>query len=62
MNIKIIGKKNNNELNYELFRLFHKEFDLRVKYALHSKNVRHTHLFRNIRRNIAIIKMILNKR
>ncbi|WMC20164.1 MAG: 50S ribosomal protein L29 [Enterobacteriaceae bacterium PSpyr] len=61
MKLKNIKKKNINELYGILYILLYEKFNLRIK--LSNKKLKHTHLLKENRRDIARIKtLIINKR
>ncbi|WWO97779.1 MAG: 50S ribosomal protein L29 [Candidatus Dasytiphilus stammeri] len=52
-----LSKKNYQELNIELLNLQREKFNLRIQ--LRNRQLRQTHLIRNVRRNIARVKTLL---
>ncbi|QJC30008.1 50S ribosomal protein L29 [Enterobacteriaceae endosymbiont of Plateumaris sericea] len=60
MNIKILLKKNNQELKKELLDLFKEQFNLKIQ--LKSGNLKQTHLLKKSKKNIARIKTILSQK
>ncbi|WWP00506.1 MAG: 50S ribosomal protein L29 [Candidatus Dasytiphilus stammeri] len=52
-----LSKKTSQELNLELLSLQREKFSLRLQ--LKNRQLRQTHLIRNVRRNLARIKTLL---
>ncbi|CEN32047.1 50S ribosomal protein L29 [Candidatus Westeberhardia cardiocondylae] len=63
MNLKIkkFNKRSKQELYSKLFELLREEFNFRVKRVVYPKTVKGTHFLKNVRRDIAIIKMLLDQ-
>jgi len=60
MNASELRKKNQAELNEELLDLLREQFNLRMQRA--SGQLSKGHLLRNVRRNIARVKTVLNEK
>ncbi|QJC34560.1 50S ribosomal protein L29 [Enterobacteriaceae endosymbiont of Donacia crassipes] len=60
MKISDFLKQKNKELENELLSLSREQFNLKIQLA--SKNLKHTHLLKKSRKNIARIKTILLQR
>jgi len=60
MNASELRKKNQAELNEELLDLLREQFNLRMQRA--SGQLNKGHLLRNVRRNIARVKTVLNEK
>ncbi|MDQ1237384.1 MAG: 50S ribosomal protein L29 [Wigglesworthia glossinidia] len=59
MNLKNLRKKSKKELNVELLNLLREQFNLRMQAG--SGQLQHTHLLKEVRKNLAHVKMLLNK-
>ena len=59
MNASELRKKNQAELKEELFDLLREQFNLRMQRA--SGQLNKGHLLRNVRRNIARVKTVMNE-
>ena len=60
MNASELRKKNQAELKDELFDLLREQFNLRMQRA--SGQLNKGHLLRNVRRNIARVKTVINEK
>ena len=60
MNASELRKKNQAKLNEELLDLLREQFNLRMQRA--SGQLSKGHLLRNVRRNIARVKTVLNEK
>jgi large subunit ribosomal protein L29 len=60
MNASELRKKNQAELKEELFDLLREQFNLRMQRA--SGQLSKGHLLRNVRRNIARVKTVMNEK
>ena len=60
MNASELRKKNQAELKGELLELLREQFNLRMQRA--SGQMSKGHLMRNVRRNIARVKTVLNEK
>ena len=59
MNASELKQKNVEELNAELLNLLREQFNLRMQ--LSTGQLAQTHLIKNVRRDIARVKTILNR-
>ncbi|CAM3121049.1 MULTISPECIES: 50S ribosomal protein L29 [Moritella] len=60
MNASELKQKNVEELNAELLNLLREQFNLRMQ--LSTGQLAQTHLIKNVRRDIARVKTILNEK
>ncbi|MDX2320055.1 MULTISPECIES: 50S ribosomal protein L29 [Moritella] len=60
MNASELKQKNVEELNEELLNLLREQFNLRMQ--LSTGQLAQTHLIKNVRRDIARVKTILNEK
>ncbi len=60
MNASELKQKNVEELNAELLNLLREQFNLRMQ--LSTGQLAQTHLLKNVRRDIARVKTILNEK
>jgi large subunit ribosomal protein L29 len=60
MNASELKQKNVEELNEELLNLLREQFNLRMQ--LSTGQLAQTHLLKNVRRDIARVKTILNEK
>lgn len=59
MTLKNLRKKNKKELNTELLNLLREQFNLRMQAG--SGQLQNTHLLKEVRRNLAHVKMLLHE-
>ncbi|BAC24697.1 rpmC [Wigglesworthia glossinidia endosymbiont of Glossina brevipalpis] len=59
MNLKNLRKKNKKELNNELLNLLREQFNLRMQAG--NGQLQHTHLLKEVRKNLAYVKMLINE-
>ena len=60
MNASELKQKNVEELNAELLNLLREQFNLRMQFS--TGQLAQTHLIKNVRRDIARVKTILNEK
>ena len=60
MNARQLNEKNVTELNDELLALRKEQFNLRMQRA--TGQMEQTHMLKNVRRNIARVKTVLNRK
>ncbi|AMA64770.1 50S ribosomal protein L29 [Candidatus Arsenophonus lipoptenae] len=60
MKIKNLSKKSIEELNTELFNLLREQFNLNIQSK--SKQLKQTHLLKQVRRDIARVKTLLTEK
>lgn len=60
MKVQELRDKSAKELHDKLINLLHEQFNLRMQAA--SKQLKQTHLLKQVRRNIARVKTILTKK
>lgn len=60
MKVKELRKKSVETLNTELLNLLREQFNLRMQAS--STQLQHTHLLKQVRRNVAIVKTLLTQK